>query len=389
MRVARSLSLSFGLRHEVQTHIDDYLSFAPRFGATWSPRKNGATTFRGGVGIFYDWYEAQLYEQTLRVDGTRQQDLVVQNPGFPDPFAGGDVVVLPSSRYQQAGNLTLPTVFRSNVGMEQVVGRYGRVNVGYSFGRGRDLFRGRNVNAPLPDGSRPDPTVGNITQIESTARSQGHVVNTGFNVNLPWHRTFLFVNYSFAKAMNDTDGAFSLPVNSFDPAAEWGPTSTDVRHRLSGMLNMNLWWGFKLATSFNGNSAPPYNITTGTDDNNDTVSNDRPDGVGRNAARASSRWDLGARVSYTFGFGRRPGADGAAGPQVVMIRTLGGETPMGGFSGGADDKRWRIELYLAGTNILNHTNFLGYSGVMTSPFFGQPTSAGPARKLEVGARFGF
>jgi hypothetical protein len=389
MRVARSLSLSFGLRHEVQTHIDDYLSFAPRFGATWSPRKNGATTFRGGVGIFYDWYEAQLYEQTLRVDGTRQQDLVVQNPGFPDPFAGGDVVVLPSSRYQQAGNLTLPTVFRSNVGMEQVVGRYGRVNVGHSFGRGRDLFRGRNVNAPLPDGSRPDPTVGNITQIESTARSQGHVVNTGFNVNLPWHRTFLFVNYSFAKAMNDTDGAFSLPVNSFDPAAEWGPTSTDVRHRLSGMLNMNLWWGFKLATSFNGNSAPPYNITTGTDDNNDTVSNDRPDGVGRNAARASSRWDLGARVSYTFGFGRRPGADGAAGPQVVMIRTLGGETPMGGFSGGADDKRWRIELYLAGTNILNHTNFLGYSGVMTSPFFGQPTSAGPARKLEVGARFGF
>jgi hypothetical protein len=154
------------------------------------------------------------------------------------------------------------------------------------------------------------------------------------------------------------------------------------------MFNMILWKGFRFATNFNGNSAPPYNVTTGHDDNNDTVSNDRPAGVGRNAARASDRWDLGARLSYTFGFGQRAGADGPGGPQIVMIRA-GGDTPMGGFSGGADDKRWRIELYVAGTNILNHTNFLGYSGVMTSPFFGDPTSAAPARKIELGARFGF
>jgi Carboxypeptidase regulatory-like domain len=390
-RAARSLSMSFGLRYEVQTHTDDYLNFAPRVGTTWSPLKSGKTTLRGGAGIFYDWYDSQLYEQTLRVDGIRQTDLVVQNPGFPDPLAGGDVVVLPSSRYLQAANLTLPRTFRTNVGVEQVIGKYGRVNVGYSFARGSDLFRGRNINAPLADGSRPDPTWGNVTQIESTARSQGHFVNTGFNLNLPWHRTFLFVNYTLAKAMNDTDGGFSLPVDSFDPAAEWGPTLNDVRHRLSGMFNMNLWKGFKVATNFNGSSAPPYNITTGRDDNNDTVSNDRPAGVGRNAARASDRWDLGARLSYTFGFGQRPGADGAGGPQIMVIRAGGGggDTPMGGFSGGADDKRWRVELYVAGTNILNHTNLLGYSGVMTSPFFSDPTSAGPARKIELGARFGF
>jgi Carboxypeptidase regulatory-like domain len=390
VRMARSLSMSVGLRYEAQTHTDDYLNFAPRFGTTWSPFTSGKTTLRGGVGLFYEWYDSQLYEQTLRVDGTHQTDLVVQNPGFPDPFVGGDVVVLPSSRYLQAANLTLPRTFRTNVGLEQAVGKFGRVNVGYSFARGSDLFRGRNINAPLEDGTRPDPTSGNVTQIESTARSQAHIVNTGFNINLPWHRTFLFVNYSLAKAMNDTDGAFSLPVDSFDAGAEWGPAQTDVRHRLSGMFNMNLWKGFKIASTFNGNSAPPYNITTGHDDNNDTVSNDRPAGVGRNAARASDRWDLGARLSYTFGFGQRPGADGAGGPQIVMIRAGGGiDTPMGGFSGGADDKRWRIELYVAGTNILNHTNFLGYSGVLTSPFFGEPTSAGPARKIELGARFGF
>jgi Carboxypeptidase regulatory-like domain len=390
LRVARSLSLSFGLRHELQTHTDDYLNFAPRFGATWSPFKSGSLTFRGGIGIFYDWYDAQTYEQTLRVDGTRQQDLVVQNPGFPDPFAGGDAVVLPSSRYLQSDALRLPATLRTNVGLERLVGRFGRVNVGYSFAQGRNLFRGRNINAPLEDGSRPDPSAGNVTQIESTARLEAHVINTGFNFNFPWHRTFLFVNYSLANVRNDTDGAFSVPVNSYDPAAEWAPAQTDIRHRLAGMLNMNLWAGFKLATSFSGNAAPPYNITTGYDDNGDKVSNDRPAGVTRNSARASSRWDLGARLSYTFGFGKRPAADGAGGPQMIMIRAGGAaEMPMGGFSGGAEGKRWRIELYLAGTNILNHTNLTGYSGVMTSPFFGEPTSAGPARKLELGMRFGF
>ena len=48
-----------------------------------------------------------------------------------------------------------------------------------------------------------------------------------------------------------------------------------------------------------------------------------------------------------------------------------------------------IELYLAATNVFNHTNPLGYSGVQTSPFFGRPTSAAGARKMELGLRVGF
>jgi hypothetical protein len=152
-----------------------------------------------------------------------------------------------------------------------------------------------------------------------------------------------------------------------------------------------LWKGFKIATSFNASSGQPYNITTGRDDNGDTVSNDRPAGMGRNAGRTAARWDAGARLSWAFGFGARKGADGSGGgPMIVMHRVgPGGDSSMGGFSGGADEKRWRFELYLAATNIFNHTNLLGYSGVMTSPFFGDATSASPPRRVEVGARFGF
>ena len=74
---------------------------------------------------------------------------------------------------------------------------------------------------------------------------------------------------------------------------------------------MNLWKGLKLATSFNGNSAPPYNITTGHDDNNDTVSNDRPAGVAATAARASTV-GTSARDSATPSDSDVAGADGAA-----------------------------------------------------------------------------
>ena len=37
--------------------------------------------------------------------------------------------------------------------------------------RGSNLLRGINLNAPLPDGTRPDPSAGAITQVESIAAS--------------------------------------------------------------------------------------------------------------------------------------------------------------------------------------------------------------------------
>ena len=36
----------------------------------------------------------------------------------------------------------------------------------------------------------------------------------------------------------------------------------------------------------------------------------------------------------------------------------------------------RIELFVAASNLFNNVNPMGYSGVMTSPFFGEPTAAG-------------
>jgi len=61
------------------------------------------------------------------------------------------------------------------------------------------------------------------------------------------------------------------------------------------------------------------------------------------------------------------------------------------MGGGLDgqNKRYTVELYAQSYNTLNHTNALNFSGVMTSPFFGQATSAAAPRRIEVGTRFSF
>jgi len=93
-----------------------------------------------------------------------------------------------------------------------------------------------------------------------------------------------------------------------------------------------------------------------------------------------------------------PPGGGQPAPRVVTAEKLrdnlymmggagGGMT--GGFTGGADTSRYRIEFYASAQNLTNRRNYIGYSGVLTSPFFGQPTNVLNPRKVEVGVRFGF
>src|SRR3970282_578034 len=87
IRLNSKRSVSLGLRNESQSHIDQAVNLMPRLGFTLTPWGN-RTSIRGGYGLFYDWYESNLYDQTLRVDGISQRDLLILNPGYPDPFSG-------------------------------------------------------------------------------------------------------------------------------------------------------------------------------------------------------------------------------------------------------------------------------------------------------------
>jgi hypothetical protein len=394
-RVRKNLTISGGLRQELQTHLDDRWNLAPRFGVTWSPFKSGKTTVRAGGGIFNEWLDADTYEQTLRVDGERQQDRIVRNPGYPNPFSGGDDQdVLPASKFSLAGNLVMPRRKMITAGISQQLSPVLNVNLSANHSVGSDRFRGRNVNAPMADGSRPNPLLGNVTAVESTARARGDSVNVGVNVNMPNRRTVLFANYTWLNQRNDADGPFSLPADSYNLAGEWGPAAGVPHHIFSGMINTAFRRDFRLGFTAAARSGVPYNVTTGRDDNGDAVFTDRPAGVMRNSAWTKAMFDVGARASYAFGFGTRPATAGPGGAPTVVIQRIGSVgaasdmlNAMGG--GGAEDKRVRFELFVSAQNLLNHVNPINYSGVMTSPFFGQPTAAMPARRIDVGMRMGF
>lgn len=391
-RVRQNLTLSAGLRKEFQTNLGDKLNLAPRVGLTWSPFQHGKTTVRAGGGIFYDWLDASAYEQTLRVDGRRQQELVIRNPGYPDPFAGGAAQdILPVSKYVLSPDLVMPRRAMINAGVSQQITQRLGANVSVTHTRGGDRLRGRLLNAPGPDGVRPDPTVGNITQVESTARSRGTSVNTGVTFMIPERRTFLFANYSYSRQENDADGPFSLPADSNDLTGEWGPAAGMPRHMFSGMVNTTLPLNLRAAVSVIARSGAPYNITTGRDDNGDTVFNDRPAGVGRNSAVGDGTFDMGARLSYSFGFGSRGDSQGGVMGQPVIVRVGGGGAGdmLGGFGGGPGNNRISFEVFASASNLLNNVNRVGYSGVMTSQFFGQATGAQPGRRIDIGIRVGF
>ena len=121
-RARKNLTVNGGVRQEFQTHLSDHWNLAPRGGITWSPFKNGKTTVRAGGGLFYDWLDADTFEQTLRVDGVRQQDLVILNPGYPDPFArAAPSRAVPARQYALAGDLEM---MPQRVVMNAVMSRY-------------------------------------------------------------------------------------------------------------------------------------------------------------------------------------------------------------------------------------------------------------------------
>lgn len=386
-RIVKSVMLSYGLRYEAQSIIADQNNFSPRATVTWSPLKSGRTTFRAGWGWFSDWVGTGVYQQTLQLDGIRQREWNIEDPGYPDPGFSGTTP--PTNRCLFGGDMVLPQSMAVNAGVDQQLVGQLRVMATYTYRRGSNLLRGRNLNAPVA-GLRPDPAFANIVEVVSDAASRAHSLNIGATmVLLNWHRTLLAANYTLTSSETNTSGAFSLPANGNAIDQEWGPVA--ARHRFGAQFNTQILPALGISLMARAQSGSPYNITLPIDANGDGVFNDRPAGVGRNSALTAAQWDLGARLSYVIGFGPRAQAGGGGTNVMIQMGGPGGGMPSGGIttSGGSDSRRFRLELYAAAQNVTNHANYVGYSGVLTTPFFGRPTTALNPRKIELGMRFGF
>jgi Carboxypeptidase regulatory-like domain len=419
-RLRKNLTFSPGLRYELQTHLSDANNFGPRFGFTWSPGKAGTTTLRGSAGIFYDWLSTSTYEQTLRVDGYRQRELNVINPTYPNPGNIGPST--PANRYLLDPDLQMQRSTRFSAGIDRALTKGIRVNALYAHTSGDRLMRGLNLNAPI-GGVRPDPFFANIVQVVGDAASRQNTLNIGatinFNTATPgptminggmmmimggppppppppgsgaasnpatrrwyWRRLNVFTNMTFGRSFNDTEGPFATPATGFI-VADWGPANFDIRRRFNiGIISTQLR---NLNANINVNiaSAPPYTIRTGTDDNGDLVFNDRPDRVGRNTLRASGQFTINGFFSYGWSFGKPVERAGG-----ISIRSEAGGLAVS-QAAAQSAGRYRLSLNVNAQNLTNHDNFTGYSGVLTSSNFGQPTSVLGVRKFDLGVGLSF
>jgi len=198
---------------------------------------------------------------------------------------------------------------------------------------------------------------------------------------ISWKRTTLFANYTLTKLRNNTNGPFSLPATG-SLAAEWGPAVNDIRHRLNLAFNNQIVRNLMIGLNMSGNTAPAYTLLTGRDDNGDGVFNDRPLGVGRNTLRASAKAELNLFLAYQFAFGNMA-------PLPPGIGVFGGGGSMQVRSVDQGTKRVRLQIFVQAQNLTNQANYLGYSGVITSPFFGKPTTVGNMRKIDGGIGLNF
>ena len=390
IRVRRNLTLSAGLRYEAQTHAGDYDNLMPRLGITWAPFTASQTTLRASWGIFHDWFSTNTYEQTLRVDGLRQQEIDIVNPPYPD-FTELSLLAAPGNRYLLSEGVALPRSTRVSLGLEQRV-RTLQAAFTYSYTRGDAVARGRNLNAPV-DGIRPESRFGNIIEVVSDANSRQHQLQTNITVNpgalfplgksaprLNFKRVTLFFNHTLGSLRNNSDGAFGIaPLGDLN--LEWGPANGDVRNRLNINLNNQIVKNLTVAFNVNQTSGVPYTLRTGRDDNGDLIFNDRPAGVGRNTERANGHFTINMNIGYGWTFGPP-----VAGPPGIGVFVTGGAANVQTFD---QPPRYRIGFFVSAQNLTNRANYTGYSGTMTSPFFRQPTSVTGTRRVEAGVNFGF
>jgi hypothetical protein len=360
IRLGTQVTMSAGVRDDWEPRLGH--TGGPRFSVVFAPGSQ-KTVLRTGVGLFSEHLPQGVITSTALSDGDHIRELVIADPPFPN-VSQAELLLRRRSVTRLAPDLHSPQSLQTGLSVDRQLWRRSSLSVEYQYLRGYDLFRSRNINAPLPGGSRPDRDFLNIYQVESTGDRRGHSAGATFNGRL-WHFKTV-AQYTWSHVMDNTADARFLPADNFNLQPEWGPATFDRRHRFSLMASRDWLDGtWRVSPILMLSSGLPYDITTGLDDNDDSNPNDRPFGVTRNTGRAPGLAQLDVRLTRVLRVGGPiNAADTEAQPQSV-------------------------ELSFDAFNLFNHTNVTEVVGVQGSPLFGQPVSASKARTLQFSVKYRF
>jgi hypothetical protein len=222
--------------------------------------------------------------------------------------------------------------------------------------RGLGLLRSMDANYPdldNPARTRPNPAYQRITIVETEGNSWYTGLQVGIEKRLSSRHSYT-IAYTLGKTERNTEDFNFFPVDQRYYDQERGPASNDARHRVSGALSVELPWQIQASTLIAARSKLPYNITTGTDANRDTQTNDRPSGVGRNAGRGANLFQADLRVT-----------------KAIRMSAVS------------------LELIAEVFNITNQKNWTNFEGNQLAANFGKPTQGEPTRQVQLGVRVDF
>ncbi|OFW29463.1 MAG: hypothetical protein A3G76_07420 [Acidobacteria bacterium RIFCSPLOWO2_12_FULL_65_11] len=400
-RPRSDLTVNAGLRYDLQwlpEPIDlDANNVSPRLGLAYAPG-DGKTVIRASGGLYFDRIPLRATSNALQRDGSKYQTAVLSfgqagAPTFPavlPSFPAGVLVSITNI----SPNIRSGYSQQAGVEVERALTDALTATVGYNYLRGRAIIMSHNVNVPtltaaqalalgIPNLGRPNPNFANISQYDSLGDSWfgGLTLSLG-TPRARWGHTR--VSYTLSDAMDDAGNAFfQTPQTQNDILADKGPSDNDQRHRLvlsgsfgdplavfgagpsaslgtGGAVLRRVFGGYQFGYVFSYATGAPFNVVTGSDNNNDTTTNDRPAGIARNSERLPATSSLDVRVSRAF-------------------MMAGGR---------------RIEAMIEAFNLMNHVNVLNVNntfgnGATSLATFGQRTAVGDMRQVQLGVRWSF
>lgn len=388
----------------------DRNNIAPRVGFAW--RAQTRTVVRGGYGINYS---SPTYASIVRnlasqppfaVTDTRLGTLT--EPLLLTTALAGQSTAETTNNYGVDLNYRLGVLQLWNLDIQRDLTRTMNLGVGYTGTRGSSLDVQR---APNRDANGPIlPDVSPFLWQQSTGRSIMHAFTLRFRKR-PTRGFGGGVTYTFSKSMDDASsiggGGAVVAQDDQNLAAEWGRSSFDQRHRLSGDFTLELpfgpnrpwlngegFWGYvfggwgwttnvtlasgnPLTARLLSNAADVARGTNGTlraDWNGQPIALDNPTQLMFFNTAAFS-----VPAAGTYGNAARNTIPGPGSFNVNMSLAKNFRLPA----------NRSINLRVQANNVFNMAQWGGVDTVVNSPTFGQITSMRSMRSVQILARVSF
>lgn len=327
-----------------------YAGIAPRVGFAYSPFETNNTVVRGAWGIFYDFPAMSNWATGTTTNGGA--NYAQNNPAGPDaaaifnannvqwqvgvnPFTGAVAPQVGAFGVNQ--NFKMPYAQVFSLGIEQQLSKTTLFTVGYVGTLGRRLSVLYDINQPVANGTstpsaRPyrqtsfpnqnaayvgKPLLA-INQLNFGASSNYHSLQATVKQAV-WHGIQTTLNYTWGKSM-DYASSSTTPMNSYNLAQDYGPSTFDNRHLLNGFVYYTVpqlfhamprvTRGWQLNAIYTYSSGTPLSPGITTDVSRTSQLKDRPNVTAANpytglqlatstATGRQYRWMTNANATFT------------------------------------------------------------------------------------------